>query len=64
MLSGKKIDKSKHDAIAEKLYLPKAMNIIKPMFGKCDDKKTCLPKNSNLIIMAWKTSDFLVLHEP
>ena len=23
-----------------------------------------LPKNSNLIIMAWKTSDFLVLNEP
>ena len=50
--------------MAEKLYLPKAMNWIKPMFGKNDEKKNCLPKKSNLIIMAWKTSDFLVLNEP
>ena len=35
------------------------------MFGRIMTRRhDCLLKNANLIIMAWKTSDFLVLHEP
>ena len=35
------------------------------MFGRIMTRRLdCLLKNANLIIMAWKTSDFLVLNEP
>ena len=38
---------------------------MKLMFGRLITRRLdCLLKNANLIIMAWKTSDFLVLHEP
>ena len=41
------------------------MKLIMPMSGRIKTRRLDgLPKKANLIIMAWKTSDFLVLHEP